>query len=373
MVIALPRSGEYLPVFHSFITPKREICLRFGAMAPVRRKNRKRSAARTKGGSQKNPNKDVVGTEISKITCSSSRSKVDLTYKELGVAELQWPAADERELSQEIMRVNPLNRQSILQVNKNFVNEYFARIEPYAKHRIVIFNNLFACEYNSNIPATFVCIASQLCMLMKLKSTCSVECYSFLGLICNIHLSNLIPLILRSRERKSGKSFWTQPKVKINQCPMSKFICFYTDLCTSQTLSQYDLTGYHNSTYYLPFLLIFILRIKCQIGQYPSDDNFFQYYISIDDSNKVISISTLGLDPFVSRHVEINFFCLVFQAPCQKFVVSHWGKTSSLVASGSSSTNSKAWKSGPKSKESTACVHKRKRTDVKEKPTPSKA
>lgn len=117
MVIALPRSGEYLPVFHSFITPKREICLRFGAMAPVRRKNRKRSAARTKGGSQKHPNKDVVGTEISKITCSSSRSKVDLTYKELGVAELQWPAADERELSQEIMRVNPLNRQSILQVN----------------------------------------------------------------------------------------------------------------------------------------------------------------------------------------------------------------------------------------------------------------
>nr|XP_058943189.1 S-phase kinase-associated protein 2-like [Pocillopora verrucosa] len=142
-------------------------------MAPVRRKNRKRSAARTKGGSQKHPNKDVVGTEISKITCSSSRSKVDLTYKELGVAELQWPAADERELSQEIMRVNPLNRQSIL------------------------------------------------------------------------------------------------------------------------------------------------------------------------------------------------------QAPCQKFVVSHWGKTSSLVASGSSSTNSKAWKSGPKSKESTACVHKRKRTDVKEKPTPN--
>ena len=94
---------------------------------------------------------------------------------------------------------------------------------------------------------------------------------------------------------------------------------------------------------------------------------------SLDDSNKVISISTLGLDPFVSRHAEINFFCLVFQAPCQKFVVSHWGKTSSLVASGSSSTNSKAWKSGPKSKESTACVHKRKRTDVKEKPTPSKA
>ena len=211
MVIALPRSGEYLPVFHSFITPKREICLRFGAMAPVRRKNRKRSAARTKGGSQKHPNKDVVGTEISKITCSSSRSKVDLTYKELGVAELQWPAADERELSQEIMRVNPLNRQSILQVNKNFVNEHFARIEPYAKHRIVIFHNLFACEYNSNIPATFVCIASQLCMLMKLKSTCSVECYSFLGLICNIHLSNLIPWFFarekESQENLSGHNF----------------------------------------------------------------------------------------------------------------------------------------------------------------------
>ena len=52
------------------------------------------------------------------------RSKANSTYKELGVAELQWPAEDERELSQEIVRVNPLNRHSILQVNAQFMNEH---------------------------------------------------------------------------------------------------------------------------------------------------------------------------------------------------------------------------------------------------------
>ncbi|XP_022782115.1 S-phase kinase-associated protein 2-like [Stylophora pistillata] len=142
-------------------------------MAAVRTKDQKRNAARTKRGSQKRPKKDVVEPETLKITCSFSRSKVDPIYKELGVSELKWPAADERELSQEIMRVNPLNRHSIL------------------------------------------------------------------------------------------------------------------------------------------------------------------------------------------------------QAPCQKFVVSHWGKTSCLVASGSSFTKCKAWKSGPKSIECTDCVHNRKRTVVREKPTPN--
>ena len=52
------------------------------------------------------------------------RSKAISTYKELGVEELQWPAEDERELSQEIIRVNPLNRHSILQVNTQFMNKY---------------------------------------------------------------------------------------------------------------------------------------------------------------------------------------------------------------------------------------------------------
>ena len=52
------------------------------------------------------------------------RSKGNATYKELGVAELQWPGEDEREMSQEIVRVNPLNRHSIVQVNTQFMNEY---------------------------------------------------------------------------------------------------------------------------------------------------------------------------------------------------------------------------------------------------------
>ena len=158
---------------------------------------------------------------------------------------------------------------------------------------------------------------------------------------------------------------------------MSKFICFYTDLCTSQTWSNFRIPR-NSFTYHWIRIASIVSSMPrsskppdtCKWGG-PKLRGILKF--SLDDSNKVISISTLGLDPFVSRHVEINFFCLVFQAPCQKFVVSHWGKTSSLVASGSSSTNSKAWKSGPKSKESTACVHKRKRTDVKEKPIPSKA
>ncbi|XP_068675768.1 S-phase kinase-associated protein 2-like [Montipora foliosa] len=46
-----------------------------------------------------------------------NKSKVNATYKELGVAELQWPAEEERELTQEIVRVNPLKGQSILQAS----------------------------------------------------------------------------------------------------------------------------------------------------------------------------------------------------------------------------------------------------------------
>lgn len=57
------------------------------------------------------------------------RSKAISTYKELGVEELQWPAEDERELSQEIIRVNPLNRHSILQVNTQFMNKYLHNMD----------------------------------------------------------------------------------------------------------------------------------------------------------------------------------------------------------------------------------------------------
>ncbi|CAH3191367.1 unnamed protein product, partial [Porites evermanni] len=56
------------------------------------------------------------------------RSKAISTYKELGVEELQWPAEDERELSQEIIRVNPLNRHSILQApSHKFVVSHLGR------------------------------------------------------------------------------------------------------------------------------------------------------------------------------------------------------------------------------------------------------
>ncbi|CAH3144466.1 unnamed protein product, partial [Porites lobata] len=56
------------------------------------------------------------------------RSKAISTYKELGVEELQWPAEDERELSQEIIRVNPLNRHSILQApSHKFVVSHWGR------------------------------------------------------------------------------------------------------------------------------------------------------------------------------------------------------------------------------------------------------
>ena len=57
------------------------------------------------------------------------RSKAISTYKELGVEELQWPAEDERELSQEIIRVNPLNRHSILQVNTQFMNKHLHNMD----------------------------------------------------------------------------------------------------------------------------------------------------------------------------------------------------------------------------------------------------
>lgn len=65
------------------------------------------------------------------LTWSFCSSK-DNSYKDLGCTELHWPAEDERELSQEIMRVNPLNRHSILQVSKNFMNEYPEKINSQA-------------------------------------------------------------------------------------------------------------------------------------------------------------------------------------------------------------------------------------------------
>lgn len=63
--------------------------------------------------------------EFSRTICFSYRSKANLTYGDLGVSELAWPAEDDRELSQEIVRVNPSTRHSILQVNVQFVNENF--------------------------------------------------------------------------------------------------------------------------------------------------------------------------------------------------------------------------------------------------------
>jgi len=48
-------------------------------------------------------------------TSAKTSSKSKSSYKELGCTELHWPAEDERELSQEIVRVNPLDRHSILQ------------------------------------------------------------------------------------------------------------------------------------------------------------------------------------------------------------------------------------------------------------------
>ena len=124
---ALPRFDERLFVVIRCSVPEREICFRFGAMAAVRTKDRKRNTAKTKRGSRPQRNKEAIEPECSKITWSFHRSKINPTYKELGVAELQWPAEDERELSQEIVRVNPLNRHSIVQVNKHFLNEYLTR------------------------------------------------------------------------------------------------------------------------------------------------------------------------------------------------------------------------------------------------------
>lgn len=71
------------------------------------------------------------------LTWSFCSSK-DNSYKDLGCTELHWPAEDERELSQEIMRVNPLNRHSILQVSKNFMNEYPEKMNSQAINRCFI-------------------------------------------------------------------------------------------------------------------------------------------------------------------------------------------------------------------------------------------
>ena len=127
----LPRFDECLFVVHSLFSPEREICLRLCAMAAMRtrdrRKNRKASA-KTRQDSELQRNKDVPETIISMLTWSFCSSKGNSSYKDLGCTELHWPAEDERELSQEIVRVNPLSRCSILQVSKNFMNEYLDRI-----------------------------------------------------------------------------------------------------------------------------------------------------------------------------------------------------------------------------------------------------
>lgn len=125
--LLLPRSGEYLFVVHSLFAPEREICLRLCAMAAVRtrdrRKNRKASA-KTRWDSELQRNKDAVETRSSMLPWSFCSSKDNSSYKDLGCTELHWPAEDERELSQEIVRVNPLSRRSILLVSKNLMNEY---------------------------------------------------------------------------------------------------------------------------------------------------------------------------------------------------------------------------------------------------------
>ena len=116
---------------HSSISPEREICLRFAAMAAVRTKDRKKNSknsAKTRRDSELQRNKDAA--ESSKRTWSFCSSKGNSSYKDLGVAELHWPAEDERELSQEIVRVNPLSRHSILQVNKHWMNECLERTYP---------------------------------------------------------------------------------------------------------------------------------------------------------------------------------------------------------------------------------------------------
>lgn len=129
--LVLPRFGEALFVVYSLFAPEREIRLRLCAMAAMRTKDRRRNrknSAKTRRDSELQQNKDVAETETSKLTWSFCSSKGNSSYKDLGCTELHWPAEDERELSQEIVRVNPLNRRSILQVNKNFMNEYLEKI-----------------------------------------------------------------------------------------------------------------------------------------------------------------------------------------------------------------------------------------------------
>lgn len=102
-------------------------------MAAVRTKDRKKNSknsTKTRRDSELQRNKDAAERESSKRTWSFCSSKGNSSYKDLGVAELHWPAEDERELSQEIVRVNPLSRHSILQVNKHWMNECLERTYP---------------------------------------------------------------------------------------------------------------------------------------------------------------------------------------------------------------------------------------------------
>ncbi|KAJ7386610.1 F-box protein of unknown function [Desmophyllum pertusum] len=97
-------------------------------MAAVRTKDRKRKTAKIRRDSELQRNKDAVESETSKIAWSFGSSKRNSSYKDLGVAELQWPPEDERELSQEIVRVKPLNRHSILQApSHKFVVSHWGR------------------------------------------------------------------------------------------------------------------------------------------------------------------------------------------------------------------------------------------------------
>ena len=92
-------------------------------MAGGRTKDHRKTSAKTKRNSSEQCHKDTVRLSSSQLTWPFSDSKTNAVYRELDVAELHWPAEDERELSQEIVRVNPLNRHSILQVFEVVVNE----------------------------------------------------------------------------------------------------------------------------------------------------------------------------------------------------------------------------------------------------------
>ena len=124
----------WIPVCCSFaVRSEREICLRLWTMAAMRTRDRRRNSrtsAKTRWDSELQRNKEAAETEISMLTWSFYSWKRNSSYKELGCTELHWPAEDERELSQEIVRVNPLDRHSILQVSKNFMNEYLVKIYP---------------------------------------------------------------------------------------------------------------------------------------------------------------------------------------------------------------------------------------------------